>query len=106
VVEPGDSPGWVAELDVRVGGSYRFLLRDRALHDIRGVYTEVEKTGSSYSPGTSRCAARAASTVTVLLSPAGDGTELEFTLDPVFDPRAAGGWQASFNRLESFLSTL
>ncbi len=105
----GDSPGWVAELDVRVGGSYRFLLRDPEgnYHDIRGVYTEVEKNRKLvFTWNLHDAPPEAASIVTVLLSPAGDGTELEFTLDPVFDPRAAGGWQASFNRLESFLSTL
>ena len=102
----GDSPGWIAELDVRVGGRYRLMLRDPEgnYHDIRGVYSEVETNRRLvFTWNIHDAPPEAASTVTVLLSPIADGTELEFTLDPVFDPRAADGWRGSFKQLEQFL---
>ena len=104
----GDSPGWIAELDVRVGGHYRLMLRDPEgnYHDIRGVYSEVEPNRKLlFTWNIHDAPPEAASTITILLSPVGDGTELEFTLDPVFDPRAADGWRGSFKQLESFLQS-
>ena len=104
-----DSPGWIAELDVRVGGHYRLMLRDPEgnYHDIRGVYSEVVPNRKLvFTWNIHDAPPDAASTVTVLLSPVSDGTELEFTLDPVFDPRAADGWRGSFKRLEVFLSSV
>ncbi|HEX9397297.1 MAG TPA: SRPBCC domain-containing protein [Burkholderiales bacterium] len=103
-----ESPGWIAELDVRVGGRYRLMLRDPEgnYHDIRGVYSVVEPNRKLvFTWNIHDAPPDAASTVTVLLSPVDDGTELEFTLDPVFDPRAADGWRGAFKRLEVFLST-
>ena len=103
-----DSPGWVAELDVRVGGHYRLMLRDPEgnYHDIRGVYSVVEPNRKLvFTWNIHEAPPDAASTVTLSLSPVSDGTELEFTLDPVFDPRAADGWRGSFKRLETFLQS-
>jgi hypothetical protein len=51
-------------------------------------------------------APEAESVVSVVLNPAPGGTELEFTLDPVFDPRAADGWRGAFKRLEAVVPTL
>ena len=44
--------------------------------------------------------------MSVVLGPVPGGSELEFTLDPVFDPRAADGWRGALKRLEEFTSTL
>ena len=104
----GDSPGWVAELDVRVGGSLRIVLRDPEGidHEIRGVYKEVEPGRKLvFTWNLHDAPPEAASTVSVLLNATSGGTELEFTLDPVFDPRAADGWRGAFQRLGEFFQT-
>jgi len=101
-----DAPGWIAELDVRVGGALRLVLRDPEgkYHDIRGTYREVEANRKLvFTWNLHDAPPEAASTVTVLLHEVPEGTELEFTLDPVFDPRAAAGWRRSFKQLGEFL---
>ena len=105
----GDSPGWIGELDVRVGGALRIVLRDPEgiYHDIRGVYREVvPHRRLVFTWNLHDAPPEAESVVSVVLSPVPGGTELEFTLDPVFDPRAADGWRGALKRLEAFAPTL
>jgi hypothetical protein len=64
-----DSPGWLAELDVRVGDRYRVATRDP-----QGEYYDVRGAISG-------------------------GTELVFKQQPIFDPRARDGWRGAFKRL-------
>lgn len=102
----GESPGWVAQLDVRVGGSFRFVLRDPQgqYHDVRGVYREVVPSRKLvFTWNLHDATAESESVVTVALHPVPGGTELEFRLDPVFDTRAADGWRAAFKRLGGLL---
>jgi uncharacterized protein YndB with AHSA1/START domain len=104
-----DSPGWIGELDVRVGGALRLVLRDPEgiYHDIRGVYREVvPHRRLVFTWNIHDAPPEAESVVSVVLSPVPGGTELEFTLAPVFDPRAAEGWRGALKRLEEFASTL
>ncbi|HEX7250731.1 MAG TPA: SRPBCC domain-containing protein, partial [Burkholderiales bacterium] len=104
----GDSPGWIGELDVRAGGALRLVLRDPEgiYHDIRGVYREVvPHRRLVFTWNIHDAPPEAESVVSVVLSPAPGGTELEFTLDPVFDPRAADGWRGALERLGDFVST-
>jgi uncharacterized protein YndB with AHSA1/START domain len=104
-----ESPGWIGELDVRAGGTLRLVLRDPEgiYHDIRGVYREVAPYRLLvFTWNLHDAPPEAASVVSVVLSPVPGGTELEFTLDPVFDPRAADGWRGALKRLEAFLPTL
>jgi len=103
-----ESPRWLAELDVRVGGRYRLVLREPggAYYTVRGVYREVvpnrrlaftwSQHGSPYD---------GESLITVELRPAASGTELSFALDPVVDPRAPDAWRADFKRLARLLQT-
>ena len=105
----GDAPGWIGELDVRAGGTLRLVLRDPEgiYHDIRGVYHEVmPHRRLVFTWNIHGAPPEAESVVSVVLSPVAGGTELEFTLDPVFDPRAADGWRGALNRLEAFVPTL
>jgi uncharacterized protein YndB with AHSA1/START domain len=104
-----NAPGWIGELDVRVGGALRIVLRDPEgiYHDIRGVYCEVEPHRRLvFTWNLHDAPPEAESVVSVVLSPVPGGTELEFTLDPVFDPRAADGWRGALKRLEEFAATL
>lgn len=102
----GESPGWIGELDVRVGGSFRFVLRDPEgkYHDVRGIYREVVPNRRLvFTWNLHGALPEAQSTVTVALRPVSGGTELEFRLEPVFDTRAADGWRAAFRRLGGLL---
>ena len=100
--------GWQADLDVREGGRYRFLLQDGdgVQYRIHGVYREVTpyqrlvftwiQYGGPYE---------GEALITVELAPRGGegGTDLRFTLDPVFDPRSHDAWSADFRRLGRWL---
>ena len=99
----GDAPGWKAQMDVRVGGRYRFTMRgpDGDYIDAYGGYREVVEDRKlvftmTWKKGTE-------SVITVQLRPAGKGTELEFTLDPVVDPREREAWRQDFERLNRYL---
>ncbi len=104
-----DAPGWIGELDVRVGGRLRVVLRDPEgiYHDVRGIYREVvPHRRLVFTWNLHDAPPQAESVVSVILSAVPGGTELEFTLDPVFDPRAADGWRGAFKRLEVVVATL
>ena len=103
-----ESPRWLAELDVRVGGRYRFILREPggAYYTVRGIYREIEPNRRlvfTWSQHDSPFDGEAL--ITVELRPAGSGTELTFTLDPVFDPRSPDAWRGDFKRLARLLHT-
>ena len=89
----------VAELDVRVGGKLRIVLRDPegVYHDVRGVYKEVVP---NRTPGRM-------SLVTSFFKPAAGGTDLEFRHEQHFDETVRDnhkrGWSESFVKLEAFL---
>jgi uncharacterized protein YndB with AHSA1/START domain len=110
-----DNPAWQAELDVRVGGSYRIVMRgpDGRDHDVRGVYREVIPyrklaftwTVQGSTPELPRLDGE--SLVTVLLKPLpGGGTELAFRQEPIFDESARGGWNGALDRLGSLLQEI
>lgn len=101
-----DAPGWQAEMDVRAGGRYRLVMQDPegGYYEARGVYREVEEGRRlvftwSWQQGPAAIEAL----VTVRLKPVAGGTELDFTLDPVADPRERDAWRADFKRLAVLL---
>lgn len=107
-------PGWRAELDVRVGGRYRILMKgpDGRDHEVTGVYREVVPhsklvftwTVPRSVPELPRLDGE--SLVTVILRPLdGGGTELEFRQEPMFDESARGGWNGALDNLAQFLKT-
>ena len=101
-----DSPGWAAELDLRVGGRYRFVMRHPGgeYYDARGVYREVvAHRRLVFTWSWQKDGAAAEAVITVLLNPVAGGTELVFTLDPVVDPRERDAWRSDFKRLGQLL---
>ncbi len=101
-----EAAGWQAEMDVRVGGRYRFTMRNSAGHyyEAHGVYREVVPDRRLVFSWTWQAGPDAAEAViTVDLKQAAGGTDLEFTLDPVVDPRESDAWRADFKRLAVLL---
>lgn len=101
----GDAPGWKAQMDVRVGGRYRFTMRGPggAYYDAYGGYREVVEGRKLVFTWTWKEASGSEAVVTVLLRPSASGTDLEFTLAPVVDPREREAWRQDFERLDGYL---
>jgi uncharacterized protein YndB with AHSA1/START domain len=101
----GDAPGWKAQMDVRVGGGYRFTMRGTggAYYDAYGKYREVVEGRRLVFTWTWKAGDDSEAVITVRLQPAGTGTELEFRLDPVADPRERDAWRQDFDRLDLYL---
>jgi len=96
-----DAPGWQAEMDVRVGGRYRLVMQGPdGYYEARGIYREVVPGRRlvftwAWQEGADAIEAL----ITVRFTPVDGGTELDFTLDPVADPRERDAWRADFKRL-------
>jgi len=83
---PDDGPVLVAEIDVRVGGSFRvrFRMLDGSEHESSGEYTELVKPTRlamtwRWTHGGDPAEAGGASLVEIDLRPIDTGTELTFT---------------------------
>jgi uncharacterized protein YndB with AHSA1/START domain len=110
-----EAPDWAAELDVRVGGGYRLLLRHPRdfYYRVSGVYREVVPPTFTtmgrlvFTWNQEGEHAEGESLITVELrrrsESEGGGTALSFTQDPMFDPQARDGWRADFKRLGKLL---
>ena len=101
-----DAAGWQAEMDVRAGGRYRLVMRgaEGNYYQAHGVYREVVPGRRLVFTWTWQEGAGAIEAlITVRLTPVAGGTELDFTLDPVADPRERDAWRADFKRLGHFL---
>jgi uncharacterized protein YndB with AHSA1/START domain len=101
-----DAASWEAEMDVRPGGRLRLVMQDAEgnRYEASGVYREVVQERRlviawSWKSG----AIVAEQVITVNLEPVAGGTELDFTLDPVVDPRERDAWRADFKRLAVLL---
>jgi len=107
-----DAACWEADMDVRPGGRLRLVMQDAEgnRHEAHGVYREVVQDRRlvfawSWKSGTDVAEAATDAVITVNLKPIAMGTELEFTLDPVIDPRERDAWRADFKRLGVLLQT-
>lgn len=101
-----EAAGWQAEMDVRVGGRFRFVMQhaDGARYDAHGAYRELEPGRRLAFSWSWRSRAEAAEgVITVDFAPAGGGTEMLFRLEPLTDPRERDAWRADFQRLELYL---
>ena len=98
-----DASGWQAEMDVRVGGRYRLVMQDSkgGYYEAHGIYREVVPCRRLVFTWTWQAGAEAL--ITVQFKPVSAGTELDFTLDPVVDPRERDAWRADFKRLAVLL---
>ena len=104
-----ESPGWQAEMDVRVGGGFRILMTDAKGEefDLTGVYREVVPErklvmtwGWKNQPGQE-------SLVTVNFRPLNQGTQLELRHDQYVDmenqPTHEQGWNGALDKLGQHL---
>jgi uncharacterized protein YndB with AHSA1/START domain len=101
-----ESAEWQAEMDVRVGGRFRFVMQhhDGARYAAHGAYREVERGRRLSFSWMWRSRAEAdEAVITVDFVPADGGTEMLFRLDPLTDPRERDAWRADFKRLELYL---
>jgi uncharacterized protein YndB with AHSA1/START domain len=97
-----------AELDVRVGGSFRvsFTTDDGEYHQVGGVYREVVPNQRLVFSWAWHSTPERESLVTVSLKPDGAGTLLALQHEAFFDQAAAdghrNGWTGSLDRLERY----
>ena len=99
-----------AEIDARVGGRYRWIMRspDGEEHDVSGVYREVVPNEKLVFSWAWKSTPERQSQVTVLIKPDGDGTLLTLIHEQFFDEDARDrhqhGWTGSLEKLARFLA--
>jgi uncharacterized protein YndB with AHSA1/START domain len=99
-----------AEIDARVGGRFRLVMRspDGEEHDVSGTYREVVPDRKLVFTWAWKSTPERESLVTVLLARDGDGTLLTLTHEQFFDEDACErhrhGWSGSLDKLERFLA--
>lgn len=99
-----------AEIDARVGGRYRLLMRaaNGEEHDVSGVYREVVPDRKLVFTWAWKSTPERESMVTIELAPEGDGTLLTLTHAQLFDEATRdghrNGWNGSLDKLEKFLA--
>jgi uncharacterized protein YndB with AHSA1/START domain len=106
----GQDPVAVAELDVRVGGSFRIVFGGATGtdHEVRGVYKEVVPNKKLVFTWTwPRTTPERESLVTILFKADGGGTALDFRHSELFDETVRDGhkrgWSESLVKLDRFL---
>ena len=99
-----------AEIDARVGGRYRLVMRspDGEEHDVSGVYREVVPNEKLVFSWAWKSTPERQSQVTILLKPDGDGTLLTLMHEQFFDEAARDrhqhGWEGSLEKLARFVA--
>ena len=110
-MSPSDSTELaVAETDIRVGGKYRFVMRepDGREHKIGGVYKEIEKARKLVFTWVWEGDAETETLVTIDLRKKGVGTELTLTHTKFSDEKIrdmhSEGWAGCIGRLEKLMA--
>src|SRR5471030_2972213 len=107
---PGDGHVPIAEVDARVGGSFRIVMvkADGEENDVRGVYREVNPAKKLVYTWAWKSTPERESLVTVELRAVGGGTELTLRHEQFFDAAARDrhqhGWDGCIGRLERLLA--
>jgi len=106
---PGDVVRAEAQLDVRVGGAFRILMKGTNQdYDHTGVYQVVEPPSKLVFTWTSAGTGNQRTLVTVELFEHADGTELVLTHEnlPTADSRRRhqGGWSSIADKLATYLA--
>lgn len=102
----------VADIDLRVGGRYHigFHTRDGERHDVSGVYEAVDAPHRLVFSWAWKSTPERVSRVTIVLTPDGGGTELDFLHERFFDEAALTGhnrgWTATLEKLEQVIAEL
>ena len=100
----------MAEIDLRVGGRFHVLMLTDSgeEHDVSGIYQEVVPLKKLRFSWYWKSTPERVSMVTVVLKPAGKGTEMEFRHEQFFNEEARSGhehgWTGSFQKLEALLA--
>lgn len=106
---PGATHVATVELDVRVGGHFRIVMR-HAEHDIvhTGIYREIRAPERLVFTWSSTATRDAPTLVTVELRPQGDATELVLTHTDLPDEEATSaherGWQSIIAKLAAYVA--
>jgi uncharacterized protein YndB with AHSA1/START domain len=107
---PEGVQGLSCEIDARVGGRYRLVMRapNGDEHDVSGFYSEVVPNEKLVFSWAWKSTPERESRVTILLKPDGTGTLLTLTHEQFFDEEARDhhrhGWTGSLDKLEKFLA--
>ena len=107
---PPGVEGLRCEIDARVGGRYRLVMKspDGEEHDVSGVYREVVPNEKLSFTWAWKSTPERQSLVTVTFKPDGDGTMLTLLHEQFFDETARDhhrqGWVGSLDKLEKFLA--
>jgi len=108
---PGE-PVAVAELDVRVGGRFRIVFGGPkgTDHEVQGTYKEVVPNRKLVFTWTwPKTTPERESLVTIVLQASGNGTELDFRHEQLFDEKVRDdhkrGWSGSLDKLEQYLAS-
>ena len=107
---PHHSKKPIAETDLRVGGRFRvqFWSQDDQHHSVSGVYREVVPNRKLVFSWAWQSTPERESQVTIALNPVAEGTMLTLTHEQFYDEKARDdhgrGWNASLDRLETFLA--
>ncbi len=106
---PGDVTRAEAQLDVRVGGSYRILMKGKSQdYDHTGVYQVVEAPSKLVFTWTSKGTEGQTTLVTVEIFERGEQSELVLTHERFPTPEAAkrheGGWGQIAEKLADFFA--
>jgi len=107
---PGEIKVKSVESDLRVGGSYRWLMvaASGEEHDVRGVYREVVPNEKLVFTWAWKSTPERESLVTVSLKPDGDGTLLALTHEQFFDEEARNrhnyGWNGALDKMEKLFA--
>lgn len=100
-----------AELDVRAGGRYRIAFRtqDGEEHEVSGEYQEVQANRRLSFTWAWKSTPERVSLVTLEMRPSGQGCELDFRHERLFDQEARDnherGWTGTFAKLDDFLTS-
>ncbi|MGB7078521.1 MAG: SRPBCC domain-containing protein [Xanthobacteraceae bacterium] len=109
-IGPGEVKALSADCDLRVGGRYRWVMRNPAgeEYDVGGVYREVVPNEKLVFTWAWKSTSERESLVTVLLKPDGDGTLLTLTHEQFFDEAARdshhGGWTGALDKMEKMFA--
>ena len=99
----------IADVDLEVGGRYRIVMQEPGgeAHRVGGVYREIVPNERLVFTFAWESTPERQSVVTVVLKPAGNGTDLKLTHEQVLDEAArdrhAAGWSGSLERLARHL---
>jgi uncharacterized protein YndB with AHSA1/START domain len=107
---PSEAEILQAEIDARVGGAYRILMRTSGgeEHGVSGIYREVVPNEKLVFTWAWRTTPERESLVTITIKPDGDGSMLTLLHEQFFDEAARDrhqhGWTGTLEKLARFVA--